>query len=454
MAEVKSEKLGKMPEGKLLFEMSLPIIISMLVQAIYNIVDSIFVARLSEKALTAVTISFPIQNIIIAFSVGLSIGVSALLSRYLGMKNEKKASSVAVHGIILSALMSLIFIFIAIFFVEPFIKMQTNDPKIISYGIDYLHIVCLFSLGVFFQIFFEKLLQSTGLTVYTMVTQVIGAVINIILDPIFIFGLFGFPRLEVKGAAIATVTGQILGALIGLLLNLVKNKEVKLTFKGFSMSHLIFKEIFSIGLPAALMNAITSFATFFINTILAGFGQSAIAVYGVMFKLQSFEFMPVLGISNAIVPIISYNFGAGNKERIKKSIELSITWATLMIIFGMIIFMVFPEAILNLFSATDRMKEIGIPMIRIVAISYLPVGFSIVCASIFQSLSSAGIALFEPFLRQFIILLPLMYLIGEKTGDINKIWYSFIIAEFLAGLYCAYFLRRDYKEKIEKINIK
>ena len=240
MAEVKSEKLGKMPEGKLLFEMSLPIIISMLVQAIYNIVDSIFVARLSEKALTAVTISFPIQNIIIAFSVGLSIGVSALLSRYLGMKNEKKASSVAVHGIILSALMSLIFVFIAIFFVEPFIKMQTDDPKIISYGIDYLHIVCLFSLGVFFQIFFEKLLQSTGLTVYTMVTQVIGAVINIILDPIFIFGLFGFPRLEVKGAAIATVTGQILGALIGLLLNLVKNKEVKLTFKGFSMSHLIF----------------------------------------------------------------------------------------------------------------------------------------------------------------------------------------------------------------------
>ena len=202
------------------------------------------------------------------------------------------------------------------------------------------------------------------------------------------------------------------------------------------------------------MNAITSFATFFINTILAGFGQSAIAVYGVMFKLQSFEFMPVLGISNAIVPIISYNFGAGNKERIKKSIELSITWATLMIIFGMIIFMVFPEAILNLFSATDKMKEIGIPMIRIVAISYLPVGFSIVCASIFQSLSSAGIALFEPFLRQFIILLPLMYLIGEKTGDIDKIWYSFIIAEFLAGLYCAYFLRRDYKEKIEKINIK
>ena len=451
MAEVKSEKLGSMPEGKLLFEMSLPIIISMLVQAIYNIVDSIFVARLSEKALTAVAISFPMQNVIIAFGVGISVGVSALLSRYLGMKNQKKANSVAVHGLILAGILSLIFVIIAIFFVESFIKMQTHDSKIIAYGNDYLHVVCLFSFGVFFQILFEKLLQSTGLTFYTMITQGVGAIINIILDPIFIFGLFGFPRLEVKGAAVATVIGQVTGALVGLSLNLIKNKEIKFSFKNFSMSHLIFKEIFSIGLPAALMNAITSFAVFFINTILRGFGQSAIAAYGVMFKLQSFEFMPILGISNAMVPIISYNYGARKKERIKKSIKLSITWSTLMIIFGMIIFMAFPEEILNLFSATPKMKEIGIPMIRIISISYLPVGFSIVCASIFQSLSSAGIALFEPFLRQFIILLPLMYFIGQKTGDIDKIWYSFIIAEFLAGLYCVYFLRKDYKEKIEKV---
>lgn len=451
MAEVKSQKLGTMPMGKLLVEMSLPIIVSMLVQAIYNIVDSIFVARLSEKALTAVTISFPIQNVIIAFGVGMAVGVSALLSRYLGMGENKKASIVAVHGLLLAGVLSFIFFIIGIFFVDSFIRMQTTDSEIISYGIDYLDIVCTLSLGVFFQILFEKLLQSTGLTFYSMITQATGALINIILDPIFIFGLFGFPKLGVKGAAIATVIGQISGALMGLSLNLYKNKEVKFKFRGFSVSSLILREIFSIGLPAALMNAITSFAVFFINTILAGFGQSAIAAYGVMFKLQSFEFMPVLGISNAMVPIISYNYGAKNKKRIKEAIKLSIIGATVMIVVGMAIFMTLPVEILNLFSATDNMMRIGVPMIRIICISYLPVGFSIVCASIFQSLSSAKVALFEPFLRQFIILLPLMYFIATTTGDINKIWYSFIVAEFLAAIYCVYYLRRDYEQKIEKL---
>ena len=355
MAEVKSEKLGSMPEGKLLFEMSLPIIISMLVQAIYNIVDSIFVARLSEKALTAVAISFPIQNVIIAFGVGISVGVSALLSRYLGMKNQKKANSVAVHGLILAGILSLIFVIIAIFFVESFIKMQTHDSKIIAYGNDYLHVVCLFSFGVFFQILFEKLLQSTGLTFYTMITQGVGAIINIILDPIFIFGLFGFPRLEVKGAAVATVIGQVTGALVGLSLNLIKNKEIKFSFKNFSMSHLIFKEIFSIGLPAALMNAITSFAVFFINTILRGFGQSAIAAYGVMFKLQSFEFMPILGISNAMVPIISYNYGAKNFFKMKKIIKTGfvLVFSLSTIIWIFMIYNV--KFVINLFLKDERL---------------------------------------------------------------------------------------------------
>lgn len=452
MEKEKSQKLGSMPMGKLLFEMSLPIIISMFVQAIYNIVDSIFVARLSEKALTAVTISFPIQNVIIAFGVGISVGVSALLSRYLGMGKKEKASSVAVHGLILASILSFTFIIVGLFFVESFIRMQTTDQKIISYAIDYLKIVCIFSMGVFFQILFEKLLQSTSLTFYTMITQIVGAVTNIILDPIFIFGLFGFPRMEVKGAAIATVIGQILGAFIGLILNISKNKEVRLKFKGFSISSLIIKEIFSIGLPAALMNAITSFAVFFINTILQGFGQSAIAAYGVIFKLQSFEFMPVLGISNAMVPIVSYNYGASKKQRIKEAIKLSITAATIMIILGMVIFMTFPVSILKLFSATPNMMKIGVPMIRIISISYLPVGFSIVSASIFQSLSSAMVALFEPFLRQFIILLPLMYFIKKVTGNINMIWISFIVAEFLAAFYCIYFLRKDYREKVQPLH--
>jgi putative MATE family efflux protein len=444
----KSDKLRYMPEGKLLFSLSRPMILSMMVQAIYNIVDSIFVSRISEEALTAVSISFPIQNLMIGVGVGIGVGVSALLGRFLGMQDKERIGQLAAHGIILSAFASIFFVIIGIFFVRPFIASQSPSPLVVKYGVEYLRIVSICAFGVIFQILSEKLLQATGLTVYSMVTQMTGAVINIILDPILIFGLFGFPKLGVQGAAIATVIGQLSGTTIGFLINLTKNKEVPITFKGFEYSSDLLKEIFRIGFPSMVMNSIGSITVYLMNTILKGFGQSAVAAYGVLFKLQSFVFMPIIGISNSMVAIISYNYGARLKERIKKSIKIAIIAATVMVCIGMSIMLIMPERLLLMFDATENMLEIGVPMLRTVAVSYLPVGFSIVCISIFQSLGNAKIAVAEPLLRQIIILLPLAYLFS-LTGDINKIWYSFIFAELIAMILCIVYLRKDYREKIE-----
>lgn len=445
--ENKSEKLATMPEGRLLFSMSLPIIISMLVQAIYNIVDSIFVSRLSEEALTAVSISFPIQNIIIGVAVGIGVGVSALVGRYLGMKDKKRTGQAALHGLLLCLFASGIFIFIGLVFVNSFISSQTDSSQVISYGNQYLKVICIFSFGVFFQIFFEKILQSTGMTVYTMITQMSGAIINLILDPILIFGLFGFPRLEVEGAAIATVIGQVSGASIGLVINKLKNPEIKINLSEFKYSSILLKEIFKIGFPSMIMNSIGSITVYLMNMILKGFGQSAIASYGVLFKLQSFVFMPIFGISNTMVAIISYNYGARLKERIKKATKISIIASTLMVFIGTMIIMVFPSQLLSLFDATEAMLKIGVPMLRIVAISYLPVGFSIVSIAIFQSLGNGKIAIAEPLLRQIIILVPLAYLFS-LTGNINLIWISFIVAELFASILCVIYLKKDFKEKI------
>lgn len=448
--ENKSDKLGTMPEGKLLFQMSLPIIISMLVQAVYNIVDSIFVSRLSEEALTAVSISFPIQNIMIGVAVGIGVGISALLGRYLGMKDKKMSKQVALHGVLLCLMASIIFVLVGKFLAGAFIRSQTDNEVIINYGIDYLSVVCSISFGVFFQILFEKLLQATSLTIYTMVTQLTGAIINIILDPIMIFGLFGFPRLEVKGAAIATVIGQVVGALIGLAVNKTKNKELNFKLSEFSFKPRILKEVLRIGFPSMVMNSIGSFAVYLMNTILSVFGQSAIAAYGVMFKLQSFVCMPVFGISNAMVSILSYNYGARLKERMKKFIKISIIAATCMVIFASALLFIFPSFILNLFDATDTMAKIGYPMIRTVCISNLPLGFSIISVSIFQSLGNAKIAVLEPILRQIVVLIPFAYLLS-LSGNVNMVWYAFIAAQIVSATLCFVYVRKDYREKIETL---
>ncbi|MDD7305051.1 MAG: MATE family efflux transporter [Peptoniphilaceae bacterium] len=444
----KSEKLGTMPEGRLLFTMSLPVIISMLVQAIYNIVDSIFVSRISEEALAAVSISFPMQNIMIGVGVGIGVGVAALLGRFLGMNDTRRVEQTALHGFFMCLIAGMIFVLVGIFLTRPFIYSQSTSAQVRIYGHDYLSIVCICSFGVFLQIYFEKILQSTGLTVYTMLTQLTGAIINIILDPILIFGLFGFPRLEVKGAAIATIIGQLTGAFMGYLINKHKNLEIKLIFSDFKYSNELFREIFRIGLPSMIMNSIGSLTVYMMNLILKSFGQAAVAAFGVLFKLQSFVFMPIYGISNTMVAIVSYNYGARLKERIKKSTKIANISATLMILFGAALMQVFPEELLGLFHASNDLLKIGVPMLRTVSISYIPVGFSIVAVSIFQSLGNSKIAIAEPILRQIIVLVPLAY-VFSLTGNINNIWLSFIFAEGIAAILCIVYLKKDFREKID-----
>ena len=441
--------MGTEAVPSLLFKMSLPIIISFLVQSVYNLVDSIFVARLSEKALTAVSLCFPVQNIMIAFAVGTGIGTTALLSRYLGMDDKKRVASIATHGLILATISMLVFVLFGIFFSDFYARSQSSNPEIIQYTKDYLFIILLFCGGVFFQIFFEKTLQSTGNTVYTMITQGTGAVINIILDPIMIFGLFGFPMLGVKGAALATIIGQISGALVGVFFHVRKNKDVNFEFKGFKLHLENLGLIFSIGLPSIIMSGIGSFVLFFMNAILYTFGSSAVAAYGIMYKLQSFAFMPMFGISNALLAIVSFNFGAKKKARIKEAISLAMKASFAIVGLATILMWLFTNQIFDLFTATDEMRAIGVPMIRIVSLSLILSIPSVVgVGGIFQALGNWKFPIFQSFLRQVIILLPIFYLFS-KTGNLSFAWWAFVVSELLNGIICVIYIRKDIKEKID-----
>lgn len=445
----KKNRMGTEAVPSLLLKMSLPIIISFLVQSVYNLVDSIFVARLSEKALTAVSLCFPVQNIMIAFAVGTGIGTTALLSRYLGMDDKKRVASIATHGLILATISMLVFVLFGIFFSQFYARSQSSDPEIIQYTKDYLFVILLFCGGVFFQIFFEKTLQSTGNTVYTMITQGTGAVINIILDPIMIFGLFGFPMLGVKGAALATIIGQISGALVGVFFHVRKNKDVNFEFKGFKLHLENLGLIFSIGLPSIIMSGIGSFVLFFMNAILYTFGSSAVAAYGIMYKLQSFAFMPMFGISNALLAIVSFNFGAKKKARIKEAISLAMKASFAIVGLATILMWLFTNQIFDLFTATDEMRAIGVPMIRIVSLSLILSIPSVVgVGGIFQALGNWKFPIFQSFLRQVIILLPIFYLFS-KTGNLSFAWWAFVVSELLNGIICVIYIRKDIKEKID-----
>lgn len=445
----KKNRMGTEPIPSLLFKMSLPIIISFLVQSVYNLVDSIFVARLSEKALTAVSLCFPVQNIMISFAVGIGVGTAALLSRYLGMEDKKRVSSIATHGLILAAISILAFVLFGIFFTDFYARSQSTDPEIIQYTKDYLFVVLLFCGGVFFQIFFEKTLQSTGNTVYTMVTQSVGAIVNIILDPILIFGLFSFPAMGVRGAAIATIIGQALGSLTGIIFHVKKNKEVNFEFKGFKLHLENLSLIFSIGLPSIIMSGIGSFVLFFMNAILYTFGSSAVAAYGIMYKLQSFAFMPMFGISNALLAIVSFNYGAKKKERIKEAISLAMKASFAIVGLATLLMWIFTSQIFNLFSATDAMRAIGVPMIRIVSLSLIVSIPSVVgVGGIFQALGNWKFPIFQSFLRQVIILLPIFYLF-TRTGNLNFAWWAFVVSEFINGVICVIYIRKDIREKID-----
>lgn len=449
--QITENKLGTLPIDKLLLEMAIPMVISMLVQSIYNIVDSMFVARISEDALTAVSLAFPVQNILIAFAVGIGVGASALLSRFLGENNRDRVGSVAIHGVVISAITYVVFALLGLVFTNSFANAQGQNAAVTAYTKEYMYIVTIFSIGIFFQVLAEKLLQATSLTNYTMITQMSGAIINLILDPILIFGLFGFPRLEVKGAAIATVIGQLGGALIGFYFNKTKNHDIKFTSKKFRFHGDIVKQIFMIGLPTTVMNTIGSIVVFVINLILRDFGASAIAAFGVMFKFQSFAFLPVFGISNALTTIVSYNYGARKKDRIKGSIGLSMKSSFILMAIAVLIMWIFPRQLLGFFNATESMMEIGVPMMRIVSLSYITAVPAIVAVGgVFQSLGNWQIAIFQSFLRQLIILIPIFYALS-RTGNLNIAWWAFVIAESLNSILCTWMLRKEVRNKIDTL---
>ena len=428
MEQIKENKMGVMPVNKLLVSMSLPMMISMLVQALYNIVDSIFVAQLSEDALTAVSLAFPMQSLMIAAATGLGVGINALLSRSLGQKNFDNANKAAVNGIFMELVACVIFVILGLTVTRPFYEIQAGKGEITEMGIEYLRIVTTLSVGIFVQITFERLLQATGKTICTMITQTTGAVINIIFDPIMIFGLCGFPKMGVAGAALATVLGQCVAAALAVIINLKKNHEIHISFKGFRPHGVTVKTILSVGIPSMIMQAIGSVMTFCMNKLLNGFSSTAVAVFGVYFKLNSFVFMPVFGLNNGMVPIISYNYGAAKKERITKTIKYSICYAVGMMLLGLAIIQIFPDKLLLLFNASDNMLEIGVVALRIICLSFIFAGASIVFSSVFQALGHGFISMFISMARQLFVLLPAAYLLS-LMGNVNLIWWSFIIAE-------------------------
>ncbi len=437
----KENKMGVMPVNKLLLSMSLPIMISMLVQALYNIVDSIFVAKISENALTAVSLAFPIQSLMIATATGTGVGVNAILSKSLGEKNFEKANRTAVNGVFLAVMSYILFVIIGLTVTMPFYRSQTSDAEILAYGKQYLTIVCVASIGLFAQIIFERLLQSTGKTIYTMITQGTGAIINIILDPILIFGLLGFPAMGVTGAAVATVAGQIVGGIMGVVINEKVNHEIKLIWKGFRPSLQMIGAIYRVGVPSIIMQAIGSLMTYGMNLILISFTSTATAVFGVYFKLQSFIFMPIFGLNNGMIPIVAYNYGAGKKERLIKTVKLSVAYAMAVMVIGFLIFQTLPQVLLQWFNASDRMMEIGVPALRIISISFLLAGFCIICGSVFQALGNGVYSMVVSIARQLVVLLPVAFLLS-KLGNVNYVWWAFPIAELMSLALSTFFLFR------------
>ncbi|MDE6761552.1 MAG: MATE family efflux transporter [Lachnospiraceae bacterium] len=451
MEEQKREnKMGTMPVNSLLLSMALPMMLSMLVQACYNIVDSLFLARVSEESITAVSLAFPVQMLMISFGGGLGVGVNALLSKSLGEKNFEEANRAAMNGIFISLLGAFCFIFFGIFFCKSFFISQTKDAVIVKEATSYLSICTIVCVGLIFQMIFERLLQSTGKTIFSMITQLTGAVINIILDPIFIFGYFGMPRMGTAGAAVATVAGQCVAAVLGLVFNLKFNHDIRLKLKGFRPKKSTIKRILVVGLPAMVMQSVGSVMNFGMNHILLGFSTTAAAVFGIYFKINSFIFMPVFGLNNGMIPILSYNYGAKNKDRMLKTLKLSIMYAMLIMFTGLIIFQTIPEKLLALFKASDNMLAIGVPALRIISVSFLFASVCIILISSFQALGNGYYSLIISVCRQLIVLLPVAYLFS-RTGNIDMVWLAFPIAEIVSVSLCIFYFIRIYRKRIKPL---
>ncbi len=438
-------KMGTQPIGRLLAGMAVPMMISMLVQAFYNVVDSIFVARISENALTAVSLAFPLQNLMIAFGGGTAVGINALLSRSLGEKRQEMVDRSANTGIFLSLASAVLFAVIGALFSRPFFSLQTDVAEIVEYGVDYSSICLIFSIGIFSQFCFERLLQSTGKTTLAMITQLIGAIINIILDPILIFGMFGLPALGVSGAAIATVAGQIIAAIVAIIINIKVNREINLSLRMIRWDTEVARRIYKVGFPSILMQSVGSVMNFFLNRILISFTTTATAVFGAYFKLQSFIFMPVFGLNSGMVPIIAYNYGARRPERVKKTIKLSLFTALSVMACGFIIFEAVPGLLLGFFNASEQMLQIGIPALRIIAINFMLAGFCIISISVFQAIGNPSHSFIISVCRQLVVLIPSAWLLS-KTGKLNLVWLSFPISELVSVLMCAFFLIKTLKK--------
>ncbi len=445
-------KMGTMPIGKLLFNMSLPMMISMLVQALYNIVDSIFVAKLSENALTAVSLAFPLQTLLIAVGTGTGVGMNALLSKSLGEKNFKKANATASNAAVLYFFSYLVFFILGFTIVRPFYASQIGnaDQEIMELGIEYLSTVMIFSFGLLAQVFFERLLTSTGRTIFSMTSQLTGAITNIILDPILIFGLLGAPKMGVTGAAVATVIGQCVAALVAGFCNHRYNHDVKLKFHGFRLDFHIIGTIYAVGIPTIIMQSIGSVMTYCMNRILIEFSSTATAVFGVYFKLQSFFFMPVFGLNNGITPIIAYNYGAGQRKRMLKTIKLSMLVAFCLTFIGFLCFEGIPQILLSLFNASDDMLAIGIPALRIIGIHYLIAWFCIVSGTVFQALGKAFFSMIVSIMRQLFVLIPAAYILA-KLGGLHVVWWSFPIAEIISLIVSSFFLVRINRTIISRV---
>lgn len=442
---LRENKMGTMPENQLLLSMAVPMMISMLVQALYNIVDSIFVSRICEDALTAVSMAFPWQNIIIAIAVGFGVGINALLSRALGQKNAERVNQVAVNGLLLAGLSYLLVLVAGLIGIRAYMRTQTDIESIVNYGITYLNICILCSFGVFIEITFERFLQATGRTIYSMITQLAGALTNIILDPILIFGLLGFPKLGIAGAAWATVIGQCVGAVVAVTLNHFKNPEVHLRLRHIRPNGRLMGEITAISIPSIIMSCISSLTCFVMNMILIAYSSTAVAVFGVYFKLQSFVFMPVFGLNNGMVPIIAYNYGAQKPERIHKTIRLGMAYAVAIMAVGLLVFQLIPKQLLLMFDASDAMLGIGAPALRIMSLAFVFAGVGIASSSACQAFGYSVYSMLISIARQIVVLIPAAYLLS-LTGVLRSIWFAFPIAEIVSLFLSLFFLRTTLKK--------
>lgn len=437
MEQIKENKMGTRPMLPLIVSMSLPAMFSMLVQALYNIVDSIFVSRLGVNALAAVSLAFPVQTLMIAVAVGTGVGINSLIARRLGEHRQEDANSAASHGLFLGLFSWIPFLIFGFVGSAPFMRMFSESSEVVSMGIDYLSIVCVLSIGSFVEIACEKTLQATGNMVYPMLFQLSGAITNIILDPIFIFGLLGVPAMGVAGAAIATVIGQIVSMVFALLVLLFKDHSVQIRLRGFRFRWQTIKDIYAVGLPSIVMQAISSFLNMGLNGILAGFSDTAVAVLGAYYKLQSFVFMPAFGLNQGLMPIMGYNYGARRKQRLISATQMGLTGMLILMVIGLAIFMLFPEPLLNIFKESGQaaadleMLRIGIPALRIISLCFLPAAVGILFSTVFQATGMGIRSLIISLLRQMVLLLPAAWLLS-LTGEVTNVWFAFPIAEVIA----------------------